>query len=83
MRSTFNILFYINKQKIKKNGKCPIMGRISYDITDVNLTVIITMAFRLETSEAKTLRIWFINQFTKMKSLDIILTDIGENFRLN
>ncbi len=31
MRSTFNILFYINKQKIKKNGKCPIMGRITID----------------------------------------------------
>jgi len=31
MRSTFNILFYINKQKIKKNGTCPIMGRITID----------------------------------------------------
>ena len=31
MRSTFNILFYINRQKIKKNGKCPIMGRITID----------------------------------------------------
>ncbi|MDR1092295.1 MAG: site-specific integrase, partial [Prevotella sp.] len=31
MRSTFNILFYINKQKIKKNGKCPILGRITLD----------------------------------------------------
>lgn len=30
-RSTFNILFYINKQKIKKNGKCPILGRITLD----------------------------------------------------
>ncbi|NDV96435.1 site-specific integrase [Dysgonomonas sp. 521] len=31
MRSTFNILFYINKQKIKKNGKCPVLGRITLD----------------------------------------------------
>jgi len=31
MRSTFNILFYINKQKIKKNGKSPILGRITLD----------------------------------------------------
>ena len=31
MRSTFSILFYINKQKIKKNGKCPILGRITVD----------------------------------------------------
>lgn len=31
MRSTFGILFYINKQKIKKNGKCPILGRITLD----------------------------------------------------
>ncbi len=27
--STFAILFYINRQKIKKNGMCPLMGRIS------------------------------------------------------
>jgi integrase len=27
--STFAILFYINRQKIKKNGQCPLMGRIS------------------------------------------------------
>lgn len=33
MRSTFNILFYINRQKVKKNGKCPVMGRITVDGT--------------------------------------------------
>ena len=27
--STFAVLFYINRQKIKKNGRCPLMGRIS------------------------------------------------------
>lgn len=31
MRSTFRLLFYINRQKVKKNGKCPIMGRITLD----------------------------------------------------
>ncbi|MCS2863043.1 Arm DNA-binding domain-containing protein [Bacteroides thetaiotaomicron] len=31
MRSTFRLLFYINRQKIKKTGKCPVMGRITLD----------------------------------------------------
>lgn len=31
MRSTFKLLFYINRQKVKKNGKCPVMGRITLD----------------------------------------------------
>ena len=30
-RSTFSILFYINRGKAKKSGKCPIVGRISID----------------------------------------------------
>lgn len=30
-RSTFSILFYLNRSKIKKNGCCPIMGRITVD----------------------------------------------------
>lgn len=30
-RSTFAVLFYINKSKVKKNGLCPIMGRITID----------------------------------------------------
>ena len=30
-RSTFAVLFYINKSKIKKNGLCPVMGRITID----------------------------------------------------
>ena len=30
-RSTFKTLFYINRPKEKKNGKCPIMGRITID----------------------------------------------------
>ena len=31
IRSTFNILFYLNTGKTKKSGKCPIVGRISVD----------------------------------------------------
>ena len=27
--STFAVIFYINKNKVKKNGLCPVMGRIS------------------------------------------------------
>lgn len=27
--NTFAVLFYINRQKVKKNGMCPLMGRIS------------------------------------------------------
>ena len=30
-RSTFKTLFYINRSKQKKNGSCPIMGRITID----------------------------------------------------
>lgn len=31
MRSTFKHLFYINRNKRKKNGLCPVMGRITLD----------------------------------------------------
>ena len=31
MRSTFRYLFYINRNKAKKNGLCPVMGRITID----------------------------------------------------
>ena len=31
MRSTFNILFYLNTSKQKKTGLCPVMGRITVD----------------------------------------------------
>ncbi len=32
MRSTFNILFYVNKSK-EKNGKVPVMGRVTINGT--------------------------------------------------
>lgn len=31
MRSTFRLLFYVNRQKVKANGNCPVMGRITLD----------------------------------------------------
>jgi len=30
-RSTFTVLFYVNRDKVKKNGLCPVMGRITID----------------------------------------------------
>ena len=32
-RSTFSIIFYLNSSKIKKDGCCPVMGRITIDGT--------------------------------------------------
>ena len=57
--------------------------RVSYDITDVNLIVIITIAFRLDTPEARTLREWFVEQVVKMKDLDVVFADTGQDFLLN
>ena len=31
LRSTFSVLFYINKTKMKKNGMCQVLGRITVD----------------------------------------------------
>ena len=57
--------------------------RISYDITDVNLTVIIALAFIMTTPQAEILRTWFVEQFLKIRKLDIPFVDIGQNFLLN
>lgn len=38
-RSTFKILFYINRNKQKKNGKCPILGRITVDGTNTQFSI--------------------------------------------
>ena len=79
-------IFGKNMLQVEETCKYHIVAggkRISYDITAVNLTVIITMAFKLDTPESRTLRIWFIEQFSKMKYLDVKFPDIGENFRLN
>lgn len=33
MRSTFSVIFYLKKEKLKKDGTNPIMGRITVDGT--------------------------------------------------
>ncbi|MDR1201476.1 MAG: hypothetical protein LBL58_07605 [Tannerellaceae bacterium] len=79
-------IFERNMLRVEDTCKYHIIAggrRISYDITTVNLTVIITMAFKLETPEARTLRMWFMEEFTKMKCLDVLFPDTGEKFRLN
>jgi len=46
-RSTFTVLFYVNRVKVKQNGLCPVMGRITIDTkvaqfstkTDINSTL--------------------------------------------
>ena len=57
--------------------------RISYDITEVNLTVIIALAFLMTTPQSRTLRTWFIEQLLNMKTLDIPFANIRQNFLLN
>jgi hypothetical protein len=57
--------------------------RINYDITEVNLSVIIALAFMITTPQAGTLRTWFIEQMLKSKSLNIPFVDMKQNFSLN
>ena len=53
-RSTFTVLFYVNRDKVKQNGLCPVMGRITIDTkvaqfstkTDVDSTLWDTKAGR-------------------------------------
>ncbi len=75
-------LFEKNMLKVEEMCKYHIIAggrRISYDIMEVNLTVIITIAFRLDTPEARTLRIWFVEQVAKMRSLDMMFADMGQD----
>ena len=37
MRSTFSVIFYLKKDKVKKDGTAPIMGRITLDAPEVRL----------------------------------------------
>ena len=54
--STFAVIFYINKNKVKKNGLCPVMGRISVNAEiaqfsariDVDPTLWDAKAYRLK-----------------------------------
>jgi hypothetical protein len=57
--------------------------RISYDITEVNLSIIIALAFMMATPQAGMLRTWFVEQMLRSKKLDIPFVNIGQNFLLN
>ena len=57
--------------------------RISYDITEVNLHIIIALSFQITTPQAKTIRTWFTEQLFKIEKLDISFAEIGQNFTLN
>ncbi len=79
-------IFERNMLKVEETCKYHIIAggrRISYDITEVNLAVIITMAFRLDTPEARTLMVWFVEQVAKVKSLNVMFAGVGQDFRLN
>ena len=38
MRSTFSVIFYLKKDKVKKDGTSPIMGRITVDDTQAQVS---------------------------------------------
>lgn len=48
-------------------------GRICFDITEVNLKIIIALAFHLESFNAGILREWFINRMQKSPLIDFPL----------
>jgi len=57
--------------------------RISYDITEVDLNIIVALTFIMTTPRAGTIRTWFIEQILKTKNLDFPLANIEQNFLLN
>ncbi|PXV58451.1 hypothetical protein CLV62_1462 [Dysgonomonas alginatilytica] len=57
--------------------------RVCYDIREVNLKVIIAMAFRIHSPRADMLIEWFIGQCLKPKLYDFPLCDTQQNYSLN
>lgn len=53
--NTFAVLFYINRQKVKKNGLCPLMGRISINTEVAQFST--KMDVRPDLWDAKTYRL--------------------------
>ena len=79
-------IFEKDMLQVEENCKYHIVAggsRISYDITEVNLKVVVTMVFRLGTPEARLLREWFIERLSKIKCLEVVFSDIGERVLLN
>ncbi len=74
--NTFHIEEVCMYHRIVKNNK------ICYDITDVNLDIIIALAFRLESSNARVLRDWFMTKVVKPENNYTSLADI-HSYSLN
>ena len=70
-RSTFRTLFYINRSKLKKNGKCPIMGRITIDGQQVQYSM--GLEINPDNWDAKHGRCK--GDLDEMKSINRILTE--------
>ena len=46
MKSTFKVLFYLKKDKISKDGKVPVMGRITVNGTQAGFSCKLNIAPR-------------------------------------
>lgn len=58
-------------------------NRMSYDITAVNLDVIIAMAFRIESCNAGILRNWFFGRFREPKLVHLPLLGVTQDYLWN
>ncbi|KAA6304156.1 hypothetical protein EZS27_044201, partial [termite gut metagenome] len=53
------------------------------DITEVNLDVVVAMAFHLDSPNATLLRKWFMEQLMRPKRIDFSLLHTTQNYSLN
>lgn len=58
-------------------------SRIKYDVREVRLEVVVVMAFRTGSPNAKVLREWLIARCLNYGLCDICPVDTGQNFSLN
>lgn len=81
MKSTFKVLFYLKKDKISKDGKVPVMGRITVNGTQAGFSCKLNIAPALWDektnylkSQRNTLRAKFTRPLktSRLKSLNII-----------
>ncbi len=72
-----------DKQETCRYGLYVGGNRIKYDVCEVRLEVVITMAFRIDSFRAKILREWFITRCLNYGLCDILPVDMGQNFYLN
>lgn len=57
--------------------------KICYEITEVNLEVIITLIFQIDSPQATILRKWFVEQFLKSNQLNSLVVEIEQNCSWN